>query len=1643
MKKFLALLLAVVGLSCLSVFAADALTPAESVKADVDKVKFTHKEWTGTDYTDVDGNSVTGEDVFGINREDASVPKIPYQSADAANNAVWDYNARENSVYFELLTGEGKPWDVTVVQNQTEAEKFMGENGFMTASFVKNDADGWQSATLPISWTRLGYDFSIYTNVGMPWQSKYDISVPTPEAPVNYNPVGLYRKTFTVSDTMREDNRRIYVSFQGVESAYYVYVNGKEVGYSEDSYSPHRFDITDYLVSGENLLAVKVHKFCDGTWFEDQDMIYDGGIFRDVYLVSEPLVKIEDYTVVTDLDENYKNAILKLYLDVKNMAFTDIEDFSIKASVIEENGNVYAQGTVPVASVASAATCTVTAEIPVTAPKLWSAEKPNLYALVLTLVDAEGREVENISTQLGFRELAFTSTEVDEDYNVTTKKWSPVTINGERLLIKGVNRHDSDAFYGKALPQEVMLEDVKLMKQFNVNGVRTSHYSNDEYFYWLCNKYGLYMMAETNMECHAIQSDSEKMALFYEMGMDRTKTAFERLKNNPAIVIWSYGNEMAYTSSPTPDFAGGMLRDMIWYFKNNDPTRLVHAHGMYQHIGVDMYSFMYPSVYEMQATAGSGKIPVIACEIDHAMGNGISNFDKYMDAFRRADNMIGCFIWDFVDQARATDLEEVGEKYILTDKTGTEGVAYGTKDDWNTVTEENALTDTSFSGISMFDDAKFNRELSGTGKSFTFEVIVKPASYCKDSVLLSKSDHQVCMKMRDADTVEFFVYDGSGYKALGVDVPSDWVGNWHQVVGVYDKGTIKVYIDGVKKREITRDDCEIVRSSHTLSVGYDALRNRYFDGEISVARIYTKALSDEEVAAQFSASPTIAPDDSSVLFWLDYGDGYTSTEPLWDYYAEDFAHQNMYDSEMDGKFFGYGGDFGDESGSGSFCQNGIFSADRNPQPEAYEVKYQYQSVWFDASYSDILKGNVSVYNENAFTNLNDYVIAWELVENGVVIDSGNIGSVDAEPQETKTVSVPYTMPANIDASGEYYLNLSVCTKEATDLIPAGYEVAYMQFAVPVETVQKAVTVSDKNVTVTENETGYKVTGEDFSFDIRKCDGIIENYVFKGETLIDVGPRPIFVRSWLENDRSEFGEFDFGWFDAEKIIEVEGITVGKNANGLTEIKVNILFPDAGNTKETIVYTVNGSGEITVDMTVDARESGMGKFLRIGSEAIIPAGFEEMTWYGNGPFETFSDRKTAATFGVYETTVNEFFYPFENVNGSALTDVVWMKLTNDELASALVIAAENTAEMSALHFTTDDLNAATHPYMLSPREETVITVNYASLGTGDYSHGPLYDTYLPSDTVYNWTFTFIPVEKDADASEVYKAASGYHKAREVLADDIEDKSANALNTELPSTAEYVSGENEDSVAVKGYFSVDDPELVLTKAMTEGRPFTITSRVFIPYSIFRNDCGSYESGSKHNMVFTMGDGTLAVRVTTGKNSTTWSLVAYVSDGNTWYNAKVSNLNASLTDKWHDIAVTYSGTTLTLLLDGEAVSEVTATDSIVNSGYSLCVGYDPMKPFRKSELTYESVKVFDEALTAEEIVAANSADENVLLWMDFEEFYLVGDINGDESVTIADALLLLKMVAEDSGDKKSDLNGDGRIDLVDVLRCLKMMVS
>lgn len=664
--------------------------------------KFTHKEWTGEKgYVDAYGETVNAADVYRINVQNASsstTHSVPYQSVEKAIEGAVEYK-KEASDYVQYLTGESQTdWDLVVVQNQSKAQDSKYKD-FYTKDYVVDEGDDWKTKLqLPASWTHYGFDKPIYCNVQMPWQNAFDKKVTCPNAPVNYNPVGLYRKTFDVKDSMLRENGRVYLSFQGVESCYYVYVNGQEVGYSEDSFSPHSFDVTDYLTEDgkDNLLAVEVHKFCDGTWMEGQDMIYDGGIFRDVYLYSTPLIHIQDYNVVTDLDEEYKDADLNLSLEVSNASDTDLSDYAVDVRLFHPDGSVFMNGyTIDIPEVNKAGSdgtkSVVSAEgsHKVYEPKLWSAEQPNLYTMVLTLYNkSTGAYVESVSQQLGFREIEFVSSEVNSNGQRTTKdsEYKPIKINGMPIRLKGTNRHDTDPVYGKYVPLDTARQDIETMKRFNINAVRTSHYSNDEYLYYLCDKYGLYVMAETNVESHDLMNKGTQQKHFKKAVMDRTITAFKRLKDRTSVVMWSTGNENYYGSSKT--YADGMFYDLIQYFKKQDPTRPIHCESSGDQNGVDMASNMYPAIGTVEGRTKSN-MPYVLCEYDHAMGNAVGNIKEYWEAIRSSENMLGGFIWDWVDQSRLADVpsgkydyfsEEFAHKTLYKEEAEGRYYAYG--GDW-------------------------------------------------------------------------------------------------------------------------------------------------------------------------------------------------------------------------------------------------------------------------------------------------------------------------------------------------------------------------------------------------------------------------------------------------------------------------------------------------------------------------------------------------------------------------------------------------------------------------------------------------------------------------------------------------------------------------------------------------------------------------------------------------------------------------------------------------------------------------------------------------------------------------------------------------------------------------------------------------
>lgn len=1101
--------------------------------------RFRYKELPASQSLEVERTACTGEewtgkagnlDITSVNTLSDSVNAIPYADKETAFYGARDYK-RTESAYYQMLTGTGQEWELTVKENPGEAQ---GLDGFQEADYQANASDGWKQVELPASWTSYGFDYSIYTNSQMPFQEE----VYFPNVPAKKNPVGLYRRKFQVKDTMLQENGKIYLTFAGVESAYYVYVNGQEVGYSEDSYNPHTFDITDLLnpKGQDNILAVKVFKFCDGTWLEDQDMIYDGGIFRDVYLTSTTNVHIRDYRLEADLADDYKSADVKLGLSIENSSTENAAGLAAEVVLYDRDGAVFAEEHFELADTASGAISENELTLHVSEPKLWDADHPNLYTAVISLYDRENKiHYESVSQNVGFRKLAFTRTEVAdrENYEHTAQQYDTVTLNGKRLMLKGVNRHDTDPETGKYVSPEMYEADIKLMKQNNINALRTSHYANDDYLYYLCDKYGLYLMCETNNESHFLQNDEESLEKLGEAAMNRQVTSYQRLKNVTANLIWSIGNE-SLRECAEGGMAEGLFGRMVWYFKDNDPGRMVHYEGLCSDNdsagGVDMISHMYymPSRVETAADLES-HMPYLMCEYDHAMGNAVGNLKEYWDIFRSSDNMLGGFIWDWIDQSRKISLPDGG----------------------------------------------------------------------------------------------------------------------------------------------------------------------------------------------------------------------------WDYYATENAHASGL-NKLAGYYLGYGGDWGDEINDSNFCQNGLVSADRDPQPEIKEVKYQYQDFWFSAD-GEALQGNqVTITNESISKDLSEYRLVWELQEDGRTISSGELKE-SLSAGEKKKVTIPYELPSSLKKGAEYYLNISVQTREDGFHGKKGTEIAYEQFPIAVQVPPVKKETAAEGVTVTKTGEDYFVSGEEFQFEVDGTTGNIKNYTYQGNVILTQGPVPNIDRALSDNDSY------LTYNDAVDHITLNGAPkVSQDSDGRYVIAVSQKMKAEEEGDISVTYTVDGNGAVTAAWKFDFSAIEYPEFAKIGTVLTLPQGSEEICWYGNGESESYSDRCTYTRVGQYTSTVNQMYYPFARPQDCGnITGVKWISVSNPDTGYGVMISGEKDVNASALHFTAKMLQEANHTYDLSPSEETYLTVDALVSGTGNGSCGyKTLEDYVIEKSKCSYVYTMFPINQSTDRMETAK-------------------------------------------------------------------------------------------------------------------------------------------------------------------------------------------------------------------------------------------------------------------------------------------------
>lgn len=508
---------------------------------------------------------------------------------------------------------------------------------FFAESF---DDRGWDGIPVPSSWQMHGYGRPHYTN------QAYPFPVDPPRVPSD-NPIGCYSRTFYIADEWLD--KKIVLRFEGVDSAFHVWVNGREAGYSQGSRLPSEFDITPFIRAGDNKLSVRVYQWSDGSYLEDQDMWWLSGIFRDVWLLALPKTHIRDIFVKPMLDDRYEDATLEVSVDVERDEREPDSGCRLEFELLDAGNRLVGKiGNVGVPSAAGAdGRAAVTAQMAVTRPHKWSAETPYLYKLLVTLKDENGRVREVVPVRVGFRRVEL--------------KNGLMLVNGVAVKLKGVNRHEHHPDLGRAVPLDWMIEDVKLMKRHNINAVRTAHYPHDPRFYDLCDEYGLYVIDEADIECHGFVLTGNISRLsddpaWRDAYLDRMQRMVHRDKNHPCVILWSLGNESGF---------GQNHRAIADWTRRFDPTRLVHYEGECRVIlreesfydpkrepeASDVFSTMYTAVEVLDRLGSRTDLtkPHILCEYAHAMGNGPGSLKEYWETFYRHDRLQGGFVWEWMD----------------------------------------------------------------------------------------------------------------------------------------------------------------------------------------------------------------------------------------------------------------------------------------------------------------------------------------------------------------------------------------------------------------------------------------------------------------------------------------------------------------------------------------------------------------------------------------------------------------------------------------------------------------------------------------------------------------------------------------------------------------------------------------------------------------------------------------------------------------------------------------------------------------------------------------------------------------------------------------------------------------------------------
>jgi beta-galactosidase len=1196
-------------------------------------------------------NYLENTEVFELNQEEGHVPIVPFNSIEDALR-----NNRSEATSFLSLNGTWK-FHFSDTPDGTPMNFF--------ADYY-NDKK-WDTIHVPSNWEMQGFGDPLFRNVKTPFTPN------PPFVPKEYNPTGSYRKTFSIPASWRD--KEVFLRMEKTASASFLWINGIEVGYNEGAQEPAEYNITKYLKTGKNTIAVNVYKYSDGYYLEDQDYWRLAGIFDDVWLFATPATHIFDWYAKTDLDETYTDALLDLSVVVKNYSLISVNDFTLKATLFDSGKNIIKSMVSEKFSLPAGNKESVKISDTIINPSKWSAEYPNLYSLTFELINSSGKTEEVISGRIGFKE-----TEIRNQV---------FYLNGVPVKLNGINSHMQHPVFGHTMDEATIRKDMALFKQFNINCVRTSHYPPVIKYLELADEYGIYIVDETGDESHATEFVSERKE-WENMYRERSRKMVLRDRNHPSILFWSAGNESG---------EGDNICAVIEEGKKYDATRYwMYGGNAFSHKCEDIIGPRYPQVFSLIKDVflvpdSIDPRPSFLDEYLAVTGNGGGGLDDYWEAFYSHPRSMGGAIWDYMSTGLTEKIKSLKDSSVnnvqvnvmgrakLVPGASGRGIDLNGHDQWVEVYRDNAL------------------EISGDQLSLSLKVYPRSLS-SSAGTLITKGNWQFGLHQIGKDSLEFYV-TASTKRKVQIALPDNWEYNWHHVFAQYNGTSISLSIDGKESISVPLSG-KIRNTPFPVNIG----RNAEIHGQETSVYICDAIIDEVRIFPEDISAGQLENSSGDLkkraALWLDF---------------EDMA--------VGGEFYSYG------IGARTY---GAVWPDRRPQPEMWQIKKSAQPVSAKLISAD--KGEIEINNRYLFTNLNMLSAKWFLEGDGEIVGKGEL-DLNIGPQKKAIVTLPMKKP-ELREGVKYRLLVSFCQKEKTLWAEPGFEIAWDQLELPwfkqVEVIEEKTT-SSLNV---KEETGKVIiSGKEFACTFDNRSGMLISVQYSGKEFIKKGPELNVWRAPLANETDEwaFGSSNkkhktdgYGqmaateWYSAgidklQLINELFNVEEVDNNNVTVEVKnMMLLGTGRGAFRNHFTYNISSSGEITIDHTV-IPDGDMPSWLpAVGVDWIFDKSLSNIDWYGRGPQENYPDRKSGYKTGIYKSTVSEMYEPYLIPQDYGLRcDNRWVRMTDKE-GQGVEFSSDELFNFSAHPYSEENLTSALYTYQLHQFEGITFNFDYATSGVG---------------------------------------------------------------------------------------------------------------------------------------------------------------------------------------------------------------------------------------------------------------------------------------------------------------------------------------